>query len=100
MTNDVRILKLRNLTEPQVAAFTELFPVLSGTVKTDGEPVVVTSKSTVRIELRPGIFRRGPEVAAEQLVASGRLAEAVASAPARALLEKLDSADPKHVVLL
>jgi hypothetical protein len=102
MTNtDVRVLKIRNLTEPQVAAFAELFPVLTATEKLDGTKVVETSKSTIRIELRPGIFRRGPEPAAEQLVASGRLDRpGLISEPARILLNKLESGDPKHVILL
>jgi len=108
-TTAVPTLKLRNLTETQVAAFAQLFPVLTAAEKLDGSKVVTTTKTTIAIELRPGIFRRGPEAAVEQLVASAnrtidqhpvsmkRWIGLRTKSPLAALLDKLASGNPKHV---
>lgn len=90
-----KTLKIRELTEPQVRAFGQLFPGIAGAVCDDGTKLVTTTKSTIAISLNANVRGlaewTGPKAAAAGRVIAERrgIHDEV---PIGKLLAKLESA--------
>lgn len=98
----MRTLTVRNLSAPQIAAFAELFPVLSDAGTIAGTPLVTAKGTTaIVVKLHPQVFgntelaafEAGPRLARAAAVLSASCPQ-VKTATVQALVTKLAHATP------